>query len=87
MICSDFENFNINKMYKNNLHENSYFFKMANTLSGGTQTGDKPANISLSTEIRNYLLKVRNIENTKTLNLLKHKANNKNAENTRCYEK
>ena len=45
--------------------------KMANTLSGGTQTGYKPANTSLSTEIRSYLLKVRNIENTKTLNLLK----------------
>ena len=44
---------------------------MANTSSGDTQTGDKPANTSLSTEIRNYLLKVRSIENAKTLNLLK----------------
>ena len=44
---------------------------MANTSSGGTQTGDKPANTSLSTEIRSYLLKVRDIENAKTLNLLK----------------
>ena len=44
---------------------------MANTSSGGTQTGDKPANTSLSTEIKSYLLKVRNIENAKTLNLLK----------------
>ena len=45
---------------------------MANTSSGGTQAGDKPANTSLLTEIRSYLLKVRSIENTKTLNLLKH---------------
>ena len=44
---------------------------MANTSSGGTQAGDKPANTSLSTEIRNYLLKVRDIENAETLNLLK----------------
>ena len=44
---------------------------MANTSSGGTQAGDKPANTSLSTEIRSYLLKVKNIENAKTLNLLK----------------
>ena len=45
---------------------------MANTSSGGTQAGDKPANTSLSTEIRSYLLKVRSIENAKTLNLLNH---------------
>ena len=44
---------------------------MANTSSGGTQTCDKPANTSLSTMIKNYLLKVKNIENAKTLNLLK----------------
>ena len=44
---------------------------MANRSSGGTQTGDKPANTSLSTEIRSYLLKVRGIGNAKTLNLLK----------------
>ena len=44
---------------------------MANTSSGGTQTCDKPANTNLSTEIRNYLLKVKNIKNSKTLNLLK----------------
>ena len=44
---------------------------MANTSGGGTQTGDKPANTSLSTEIRSYLLKVRNIENAETLNLLR----------------
>ena len=44
---------------------------MANTSSGGTQAGDKPANTSLSMEIRNYLLKVKNIENAKTLSLLK----------------
>ena len=45
--------------------------EMANTSSGGTQACDKPANTSLSTEIKNYLLKVKNIENAKTLNLLK----------------
>ena len=45
--------------------------KMANTSSGGTQTGDKPANTSLLTKIKSYLLKMKNIENTKTLNLLK----------------
>ena len=44
---------------------------MANTSSGGTQAGDKPANTSLSMEIRSYLLKVRNIGNAKTLSLLK----------------
>ena len=44
---------------------------MANTSGGGTQAGDKPANTSLSTEIRSYLLKVRDIGNAKTLNLLK----------------
>ena len=44
---------------------------MANTSSGGTQAGDKPANTSLSTEIRNYLLKMKSIENAETLNLLK----------------
>ena len=44
---------------------------MANTSSGGTQAGDKPANTSLSMEIRSYLLKVRNIEDVKTLSLLK----------------
>ena len=44
---------------------------MANTSSGGTQAGDKPANISLSMEIKSYLLKVKSIENAKTLNLLK----------------
>ena len=44
---------------------------MANTSSGGTQTGDKPANTSLLTKIKSYLLKMKNIENTKTLNLLK----------------
>ena len=44
---------------------------MANTSSGGTQAGDKPANTSLSTETRSYLLKVKGIENAKTLNLLK----------------
>ena len=45
---------------------------MANTSSGDTQAGDKPANTSLLTEVRSYLLKVKSIENTKTLNLLKH---------------
>ena len=45
---------------------------MAHTSSGGTQACDKPANTSLSTEIKNYLLKVRSIENAKTLNLLRH---------------
>ena len=44
---------------------------MANTSSGGTQACDKPANISLSTKIRSYLLKVKSIEHAKTLNLLK----------------
>ena len=44
---------------------------MANTSSGGTQAGDKPANTSLSMEIRSYLLKVKSIENAKTLSLLK----------------
>ena len=44
---------------------------MANTSSGGTQAGDKPANTSLLMKIRSYLLKVKNIENTKTLSLLK----------------
>ena len=44
---------------------------MANTSSGGTQAGDKPANTSLLMKIRNYLLKMRNIGNAKTLNLLK----------------
>ena len=44
---------------------------MTNTSSEDMQADDKPANTSLSTEIRSYLLKVRNIENTKTLNLLK----------------
>ena len=47
-------------------------FKMSHTSSGGTHACDKPANTSLSTEIKNYLLKMKNIENTKTLNLLKH---------------
>ena len=45
---------------------------MAHTSSGGTQACDKPANTSLSTEIKNYLLKMKSIENTKTLSLLKH---------------
>ena len=45
---------------------------MAHTSSGGTQACDKPANTSLSTDIKNYLLKMRSIENAKTLNLLKH---------------
>ena len=45
--------------------------QMAHTSSGGTQAFDKPANISLSTEIKNYLLKVRNTENANTLSLLK----------------
>ena len=45
---------------------------MAHTLSGDTQVCEKPANTSLSTEIKNYFLKMRNIENAKTLNLLKH---------------
>ena len=44
---------------------------MANTSSGGTQAGDKPANTSLSIEIRSYLLKVRSIENAETLSLLR----------------
>ena len=44
---------------------------MTKTSSGGTQTDDKPANTSLLTEIRSYLLKVRDIENAETLNLLK----------------
>ena len=44
---------------------------MANTSSGGTQAGDKPVNISLLMEIRSYLLKMRSIENAKTLSLLK----------------
>ena len=44
---------------------------MANTSSGGTQAGYKLAITSLSTEIRSYLLKVKNIENAKTLSLLK----------------
>ena len=44
---------------------------MAHTSSGCTQAGDKPVNTSLSAEIENYLLKMRNIENAKTLNLLK----------------
>ena len=47
-------------------------YAMAHTSSGGTQACDKRANTSLSTEIKNYLLKVKGIENTKTLNLLKH---------------
>ena len=54
---------------KNN--ENINLKRMANTSSGDTQAGDKPANTSLLTEIRSYLLKVRNIENAKTLSLLK----------------
>ena len=45
--------------------------KMANTSSGGTQAGDNPANTSLSTEIRSYLLKMGDIEHAKTLSLLK----------------
>ena len=45
---------------------------MAHTLSGGTQACDKPANTSLSMEIENYLLKMKGIENAKTLSLLKH---------------
>ena len=44
---------------------------MANTSSGGMQAGDKPANTSLLMEIRSYLLKMRDIENAETLNLLK----------------
>ena len=44
---------------------------MANTSSGGTQAGYKLAITSLSTEIRSYLLKVKNIENAQTLSLLK----------------
>ena len=44
---------------------------MANTSSGGTQAGDKPANTSLLMEIRNYLLKVKNIGNAEALSLLK----------------
>ena len=44
---------------------------MAHTLSGGTQACVKPANTSLSTEIKNYLLKMKGIENALTLNLLK----------------
>ena len=43
---------------------------MANTSSGGTQAGDKPANTSLSMEIRSYLLKVRGIGNAEALSLL-----------------
>ena len=45
--------------------------KMANTSSGGTQAGDKPANTSLLMKIRSYLLKMKNIGNAETLNLLK----------------
>ena len=44
---------------------------MANTSSGGTQAGDKPANTSFLMKIRSYLLKVGGIENAKTLNLFK----------------
>ena len=54
---------------KNN--ENINLKRMANTSGGDTQAGHKPANTRLLTEIRSYLLKVRNIENAKTLSLLK----------------
>ena len=63
-------------MNNENINKKKIFFInydliMANTSSGGTQAGDKPANTSLSMEIKSYLLKVRGIENAKTLNLLK----------------
>ena len=61
---------------------------MANTSSGGTQTCDKPANISLSTKIRTYLLKLRDIENAKNIESVEtHKTNDENTENTRFHEK
>ena len=44
---------------------------MTHTSNNNTQIDDKPMNINLSTKIKNYLLKMKNIENAKTLNLLK----------------
>ena len=44
---------------------------MAGTVNNNTQAGDKPASTSLFEEIKNYLLKVKNIGDAKTLNLLK----------------
>ena len=46
--------------------------EMTDTVSNDTQAGDKPANISFSVKIKNYLLKMRDIGDAKTLNLLKH---------------
>ena len=43
---------------------------MANKSSGGTQAGDEPANASLFTEVKSYLLKVKGIGNAEALSFL-----------------
>ena len=60
---------------------------MADTSSGGTQAADKPANTSLSMEIKSFLLKVKNIENAETLSLLKRANQTTKTLNTRVVTK
>ena len=45
---------------------------MTHILNNHTQIYNKLTNINLSIKIKSYLLKMKNIENAKTLNLLKH---------------